>query len=235
MRRADRLFQLIQFLRGQRGVTTAQAIAEALEVSVRTIYRDVADLIGSGVPIEGEPGVGYLLRSGYDLPPLMFEVEEIEAIVLGAKIVSSWGDPALAAAAERALDKVEAVLPDRLRDELMETALFAPPTRLREPFTVDLAALRRAVRARHKIHFRYSNEQGNASERTVRPLGLAFYGPVWLLFAWCELRIDFRAFRVDRMEDASVLDESFKDERGKGILDYLKRAGADVRQLRRPR
>ena len=226
MRRADRLFRLIQLLRGQRGVTTAQMIAEALEVSVRTVYRDVADLVGSGVPIEGEPGVGYLLRSGYDLPPLMFEVEEIEAIVLGAQIISSWGDPALAAAAERALDKVEAVLPDRLRRELLDTALFAPPSRMRMPFSADLAALRRAVRARTKVHLHYADEQGRRSERVVRPLGLAFYGPVWLLLAWCELRVDFRAFRVDRMATATVLQDTFKDERGKGILDYLKRSKA---------
>lgn len=232
MRRADRLFQLIQFLRGQRGVTTAQAIAEVLEVSVRTVYRDVADLIGSGVPIEGEPGVGYLMRSGYDLPPLMFEVEEIEAIVLGAQIVTSWGDPALAAAAGRALDKVEAVLPERLRGELLNTALFAPPSRMRTPFTVDLAALRRAVRARNKVHFRYQDEQTRPSERTVRPLGIAFYGPVWLLLAWCELRVDFRAFRVDRMADAVVLADSFVEERGKTIVDYLKREGGDARNLR---
>ncbi|MFQ5974127.1 MAG: helix-turn-helix transcriptional regulator, partial [Alphaproteobacteria bacterium] len=176
MRRADRLFQLIQELRGRRGVTTGRDLAEALEVSVRTIYRDVADLMASGVPIEGEPGIGYMLRGGFDLPPLMFDVEEIEALVLGGEIVSRWGDPELATAARRALDKIATVLPDRLRDELLETALFAPPTRAQTPFTVDLAQLRRAIRSRSKIHFSYSDEHGNRTTRAVRPLGLAFYG-----------------------------------------------------------
>ncbi len=232
MRRADRLFRLIQFLRTRRHAATASDIAATLEVSVRTVYRDVADLMASGVPIDGEPGVGYLMRSGYDLPPLMFDVEEIEALVLGAKIVSQWSDPELAAAAGRALDKITAALPDRLRGELLNTALFAPPSRMRLAFSADLGALRRAVRKRNKVYFCYVNEQGKQSDRTVWPLGLAFYGPVWILMSWCELRDDFRTFRIDRMTDAQILADSYADEPGKTICDYLKNQGADISDLR---
>ena len=221
MRRADRLFQLIQYLRGRGGVVTAQAIADNLEVSVRTVYRDVADLVASGVPIDGERGVGYMLRSGFDLPPLMFDVEEIEALVLGAAIVKHWSDDGLAAAARRAVSKIEAVLPEHRRAQLLETALFAPPTSVREPISVDLAALRRAIRGAAKIRFSYTDQYGSESERVVRPLGLAFYGPIWLLMAWCELRDDFRTFRVDRIAAADVLPETFAPEPGKTIDDYL--------------
>ena len=235
MRRADRLFRLIQYLRGRRRATTARDIADALEVSVRTVYRDIADLAASGVPIDGEAGVGYVLRGGFDLPPLMFDVEEIEALVLGVQIVGRWGDPGLAAAARRIQEKVEAVLPENLRDELMDTPLFAPPTRAQVPFSVDLAGLRHAIRDRRKVQFSYTNEQGRSSTRTVRPLGLAFYGPVWLFMAWCELRDDFRAFRVDRMTDAVVRDEIFMHEDGKRITDYIAReeaAAATYRKIR---
>lgn len=234
MRRADRLFRLIQFLRARSQAATAAHIAQALEVSVRTVYRDVADLVGSGVPIDGEPGVGYLLRGGYDLPPLMFDVEEIEALVLGAEIVSRWSDPELAGAARRSLDKIAAALPERLRAELLNTALFAPPSRNRLPFSADLGALRRAVRQRSKVQFCYVNEQEKQSQRTVRPLGLAFHGPVWILMSWCELRQDFRTFRIDRMTQAEILDENFAHEPGKTIRDYFKNQGTAPSGLRAP-
>jgi len=232
MRRADRLFRLIQYLRTRSQAATAADIAGTLEVSVRTIYRDVADLVGSGVPIDGEPGVGYLLRGDYDLPPLMFDVEEIEALVLGAEIVSRWSDPELAGAARRALDKITAALPERLRSELLNTALFAPPSRNRLPFTADLGALRRAVRQCEKVRFCYINEQEKRSERTVRPLGLAFYGPVWILMSWCELRRDFRTFRVDRMTQARVLADIFAHEPGKTIRDYFEDRGTELSDMR---
>ena len=232
MRRADRLFRLIQYLRTRSRATTAAQIARTLEVSVRTVYRDVADLVASGVPIDGEPGVGYLLRGDYDLPPLMFHVEEIEALVLGAEIVSRWSDPDLAGAARRALDKITAALPERLRGELSNTALFAPPSRNRLPFTADLGALRRAVRQGNKVRFCYVNEREERSQRTVRPLGLAFYGPVWILMSWCELRRDFRTFRIDRMSRAQVLAERFAQEPGKTIGDYFSSQGTEISDMR---
>ena len=225
MRRADRLFQLIQALRRRRRLTTARDLAEELEVSVRTIYRDVADLVGSGVPIEGEAGLGYLLRDGYDLPPLMFTLEEIEAIVLGAKIVGSWGDERLGRAAENALSKIEHALPERQRKQFRDTALFAPGDHYRAEIHIDLAGLRGAVRESRKLSIAYTDGGGEPTRRTVWPLALAFYGPVWLLVAWCELRQDFRSFRVDRMEEAAVLDDRYAAQPGRRLVDFLARQG----------
>jgi len=220
MRRADRLFQIVQELR-RRKLVTARQLAEALEVSERTIYRDIKDLAGSGVPIEGEAGVGYVLQRGYDLPPLMFTEEEIEALVLGARIIESWADAALAKAAADVVAKVEAVLPESLRDHVSRTPLSAPADHRAAPLSVDAGAIRAALRNRRKLHFHYCNAEGRASERTVRPLALAFYGPVWLLIAWCELRDDFRAFRLDRMREMTVLEARFAEERGKTLHDFV--------------
>ena len=203
MRRADRLFEIIQFMR-RKDLTRARDLSDALEVSERTIYRDIQDLIASGVPIEGEAGVGYVLKAGFDLPPLMFKEQEIEALVLGARIVASWADPELAAAASNVIAKVQAVIPDRLRDYMANTALLAPPHHYMEPITFDMAELRRALRSQLKVHFRYRDALAEASERTVRPLCLAYFGPVWLLSAWCELRDDFRTFRLDRIDGFDV-------------------------------
>ena len=225
MRRADRLFEIIQLLR-RRKLTRARDLAEKLEVSERTIYRDVRDLMASGVPIDGEAGVGYMLRGGFDLPPLMFDEQEIEALVMGARIVESWGDPELAEAAGNVITKVETVLPDRLRSLMEETALLAPENHFAEPISVDPGALRRAVRTRHKVHFAYLDLKERQTERSARPLALAFYGPVWLLSAWCELRDDFRSFRVDRMSSLTVLEETFRNEPGKTLRDLLTRDSA---------
>ncbi len=224
MRRADRLFDIIQVLR-RRKLTTARQLAESLEVSERTIYRDIRDLMGSGVPIDGEAGVGYVLRRGFDLPPLMLTPTEIEALVLGARIVASAGDAELAAAAEDALVKVEAVLPDRLRDLAETTPLYAAIGRETPRSGVDMAALRSALRHRRKIRFGYVKLNGETTHRTVRPLCLVYYGPIWLLVAWCELRIDFRSFRIDRIADPEILDETFAPEPGKRLGDYLLTVG----------
>jgi predicted DNA-binding transcriptional regulator YafY len=224
VRRADRLFEIIQFLRRNgSGTTRARDLSEALEVSERTIYRDIRDLMASGVPIEGEAGVGYVLRAGFDMPPLMFKEQEIEALVLGARIVESWGDRELANAASDVIAKVEAVIPDRLRDYMANTALLAPENHFMEPVKFDLAEMRHAVRHRLKVHFRYSDVVGKPSERTVRPLSLAYFGPIWLLAAWCELRQDFRTFRLDRIEDFTVETDRFSHEPGKTLHDFLKR------------
>ena len=195
MRRADRLFEIIQYLR-RRKLARAQDLAERLEVSERTIYRDMRDLMISGVPIDGEAGVGYALRTGFDLPPLMFDEQEIEALALGARIVESWADPVLAEAAGNVIAKVEAVVPERLRRHLADATLLAPADHRAEPIAIDPAALRWAVRDRRKVHFAYRDGSERATVRTVRPLALSFYGPVWLLVAWCELRDDFRSFRL---------------------------------------
>jgi predicted DNA-binding transcriptional regulator YafY len=225
MRRADRLFEIIQLMRrNASGPTRARDLSEALEVSERTIYRDIRDLMTSGVPIEGEAGVGYVLRAGFDLPPLMFKEQEIEALVLGARIVESWGDAQLAEAASHVIAKVEAVIPDRLRDYMANTALLAPAQHFMEPVRFDLAELRHALRNHLKVRFRYTDVIGQGSERTVRPLSLAYFGPVWLLAAWCELRTDFRTFRLDRIEGFAVDATRFGNEPGKTLHDFLKRS-----------
>ena len=228
MRRADRLFEIIQFMR-RKDLTRARDLSDALEVSERTIYRDIQDLIASGVPIEGEAGVGYVLKAGFDLPPLMFKEQEIEALVLGARIVASWAEPELAAAASNVIAKVQAVIPDRLRDYMANTALVAPPHHYMEPITFDMAELRRALRSQLKVHFRYRDALAEASERTVRPICLAYFGPVWLLSAWCELRDDFRTFRLDRIDGFAVPGDKFRLEAGKTLHDFLKREQAWTR------
>lgn len=223
MRRADRLFQIVQILRGRR-LTTARHLAERLCVSERTVYRDVRDLIASGVPVEGEAGVGYRLR-GFDLPPLMFTREEVEALVLGARIVQSWTDPELAGAAAEALGKIEAALP-RDRSHLVQgTPLFAPEEHFRVEITIDLAVLRQAVREQRRLRFDYTDAGGVPTVRTVRSLALSFYGPIWLLAGWCELREGFRTFRLDRMRDLAVL-ERVPPEPGRTLQDFLVAVGS---------
>jgi len=204
VRRADRLFEIIQFMR-RKDLVRARDLSEQLEVSERTIYRDIQDLVASGVPIEGEAGVGYVLKAGFDLPPLMFNEQEIEALVLGARIVESWADAELATAASNVIAKIEAVIPDRLRTYMANTALLAPSHHYMEPIAFNMAELRRALRSQLKVHFCYRDAAAESSERTVRPLCLAYFGPVWLLSAWCELREGFRHFRTDRI---TVLENS---------------------------
>ncbi len=228
MRRADRLFQIIQLLRGRRRAVTARWLAEQLEVSERTVYRDVRDLMSSGTPIEGEAGVGYQLRRDYDLPPLMFDAEEIEALVFGARIVRRHGDERLAKAADQVISKVQAVLPKRLRPLVRQTKLFA--LRFGDEDEADsetLSAVRRAAAQQKKLRLDYEKPDGETSTRVVRPLGLFFWGRTWTLTAWCELRTDFRTFRVDRMQKAVLLDESFTEEEGKTLKDYLSRFGGE--------
>jgi predicted DNA-binding transcriptional regulator YafY len=208
MRRADRLFRLVHFLRARRFATSEQ-IARELAVSKRTVYRDVADLQGSGVPIRGEAGVGYRLERGYELAPLIFTSDELAGLVLGARIVAAWGDPDLAAAVASAMTKVEAVLPEALRRIVLETPLFAPGRPWASAMAGEVALLRRAIGERRFVHFKYGREDGTESERDARPLGLYFWGRKWTLAAWCELRADYRSFRPDRMRDLVLLDRSF--------------------------
>lgn len=212
----------------RRRVTTAERLASELEVSPRTIYRDIRDLMGSGVPIEAEPGVGYMLRH-YDLPPLMFTQNELEALVLGASIVESWADADLAKSAREALEKLEAAMPDGKHRLVQETPLFAPRDHFREEVRIDLAAIRGAIRDGRKLRLGYIDASGARTERIVRPLALAFYGPIWLLCAWCETRCDFRTFRPDRIESIEVNGDAFKPEPGKTLRDFLDRMSRDER------
>jgi predicted DNA-binding transcriptional regulator YafY len=220
MRRADRLFRIVERLR-RRGPVTAAALAEHLEVSARTVYRDVQDLIASGVPILGEAGVGYALQRGFDLPPLMFNEDEIEALVLGARIVESRADPALARAARDVLAKVEAVLPARLRERLDGAALFAPNF-VAKPAGESLTQLRGAIRLRRKVAFAYRDQSGSETRRTVQPLGVFYWGATWSLGAWCELRAGFRNFRTDRIDGLAVLEEAFEPQPGRTLRDFFR-------------
>ena len=219
MRRADRLFQIVQHLRGGR-LTTARVLSEKLEVSERTIYRDIADLIGTGVPIEGEAGVGYIMREGFDLPPLMFTRDEIVALVAGARLLKAWGGAAMAAAAEEAVVKIGAVLPPeaRARAAAVQVHAFQMPEP-DDPTRGLLDRIEQATDRRIALRFEYRDESGQATERTVRPLGLWFWGKVWTLVAWCELRDDFRMFRVDRIGSMSE-GERFREERGKSLATF---------------
>ncbi|MEW5881740.1 MAG: YafY family protein [Pseudomonadota bacterium] len=222
MRRADRLFEIVQYLRGRR-LTTAAQLAQWLEVSERTIYRDIADLAASGVPIDGEAGVGYRIRADFDLPPLMFEFDEIDALAIGARFVESWAGPALAGGARSALAKIAAALPNDKRAALESSRLFAPD------FFVDpkpgerLEILRRAIGAHRVVELDYRDAAGRATRRRVWPLGIFFWGDAWSLGAWCELRGDFRNFRLDRVTRLAALDDRFPNESGRRLPDYLRR------------
>jgi predicted DNA-binding transcriptional regulator YafY len=225
MRRADRLFLLIHALRGRRHAITAQRLAETLEVSLRTIYRDVADLQRSGVPIEGEAGVGYLLRKGSDIPPLMFTPDELEALVVGTRFVRAFGGVRLGRGATAALLKIEAVLPPELQARSRRTRIFAPEVdRLENSGLID--TLYEAVTEAHVLRVDYRDESGRGSLREIEPLCLAFWGGSWTLGAWCRLRGAFRNFRPDRIVSYDATGETFADSRERGLDAYLAEWGA---------
>lgn len=220
MRRADRLFQIIQFLRSRR-LTTAKWLAQQLEVSERTIYRDVRDLVLTGVQIEGEAGVGYALRKGYDLPPLMFNQEELTSLALGARIVQSWGDTKLAKAADQVLSKVESVLPKELQDSMSAIPIFSPMTGLSALTSNYLQQIRQATDEKRKLELAYIRMDGTYSERTIWPLGLFYWGATWTCGGWCELRGGFRNFRVDRIKSLQVSQTHYPNEHGRTLEDFF--------------
>jgi predicted DNA-binding transcriptional regulator YafY len=220
MRRADRLFQIVQYLRGRR-LTTAAQLAAWLAVSERTVYRDVRDLSLSGVPVEGEAGVGYRLSKGFDLPPIMFTMDEVHALVAGARMVEAWGGPALAVSSRSAIEKIAQALPASRRNDVERTPLFAPGFHVRAGAGSELEAIRQAILSRHKLRLTYVDSRDQGSERVIRPLGLAFWGTTWTVAAWCESRAGFRNFRLDRIRRLQPLDETFKDEPGTRLEDFL--------------
>ena len=208
MRRADRLFQIIQILRRSTRPVTAAALAEELEVSKRTVYRDVADLVGQRVPIEGEPGFGYLLAADYDMPPLMLTPDEIEAVMLGAQWVAGRSDRSLANAARDVIAKIAAVVPEHLRPLIIEFSVGVRPTLAEPTESIDPSSLRSAIRQGRKLRLRYRSEAGLETERRVWPVILGYAETSRMLVAWCELRQGFRHFRTDRMIEVETLDES---------------------------
>ncbi len=226
MRRAERLLQIIQVLRRHRRPVTAARIAAELEVSERTIYRDIVALQADRVPVRGEAGIGYVLDDGFDLPPLMFDADEIEAVILGLRWVERRGDRDLARAARDVVAKVGAVLPQRLKPLLFDASLFIPPSWSAVSDGVDVGDMREAIRLGHKVRLTYRDKNGVATERTIWPLGVAYFDAVRLVIGWCELRVAFRHFRTDRIDAMQLLGETYPGRR----IALLKQWQAEIRK-----
>ncbi len=224
MRRADRLFEIVQLIRGRR-LSTAEWLANRLEVSVRTVYRDIADLQAQGVPIEGEAGVGYRMRAGFDLPPLMFTRQEAQALVASVRVAGQWLDATTAAHGESALSKILAVLPAAARAAAESLALYVPAIESRATERERLGIVQTAIERHQILDIIYVDLAEERSRRCVRPLCTAYWGAVWTMVSWCELRGDFRSFRLDRLERIEPLERRFVDEPGRTLADF--RRGID--------
>ncbi|MGN6515999.1 MAG: helix-turn-helix transcriptional regulator [Rhizomicrobium sp.] len=234
MRRADRLFRIIQILRRKKRPATANEIAEELEISLRTCYRDIAQLMADRVPIRGEAGIGYVLEGGFDMPPLMLTPDEIEAAMLGAQWVSGRADPVLARAANDLIAKIGVVIPEHLRPLLMEPALAAnsarPPA---PPDTIDIARVRTAIRAQGKIALLYRDEKNDETRRIVWPIAVSYWEAARLIVAWCELRNGFRHFRCDRVLGAEFLEARYSTSRAKLRAQWKKEMDDSCERRRR--
>ena len=223
-----RLFAIIDTLRRHRRPVTADALAAEQGVSVRTLYRDIQTLIALGAPVEGEAGVGYVLRAGFFLPPLMFSSEELEALVLGARWVAGRQDGSLSRAAGLALAKIAAASPDELKRRIDEAGLWPVNSRWRETDAPLLATVREAMRAEKVLHIDYADETGKATERSIWPAALAYYEDKQIIAAWCLLRQDFRSFRIDRIAAARIGNEGFGRRRAVLMADWWRQSGLDA-------
>jgi len=230
VRRAERLFQIIQILRGARGPVTADAMARELETSKRTVYRDVAELLAQRVPIQGEAGMGYVLDRSFDMPPLMLTPDEIEAAVLGGRLVIERADPALSRAARDLVAKIGAVIPDHLRPFLLEPVLMTPPRTGPQPDAIDMIRVREAIRTQQKIALCYSDEAGARTERIIWPIAVGYFETVRLIAGWCELREGFRNFRTDRVVEADFTEDRYPGRRA--VLMQRWREEMNVRGVR---
>ena len=214
MSRTQRLFDLIQILRRHRYPVTGKQLADELDVSLRTLYRDIATLQAQGAPIEGEPGLGYVLRPGFMLPPLMFSEEEIEALVLGSRWVARRADKKLRLAATNVLAKISAVLPEDLRHQLEFSGLLIGPVKTAiENDDEKEALIRHAIRREYKLQMTYIDVKGDESQRLIWPLALGFFEEIHVVVAWCELRLDFRHFRTDRIAKLTQLETRYPQRR----------------------
>ena len=220
MSRAQRLLDLIQALRGYRRPVSGATLAEALGISLRTVYRDIETLKAQGAHIDGEPGVGYVLRPGFMLPPLMFSEEEIEAIVLGSRWVADRADPALGAAARNALAKIAAVLPQDLKVSLDTSSLLVGPGNAVAAGDAELPTIRLAIRTERKLRILYVDGRGRDSKRTIWPFALAFFDRVRVVVAWCEIREGFRHFRTDRISKVQFVDKRYPRRRQVLLKDW---------------
>ncbi len=221
MRRADRLMKITHFLRQKRHAVTAQQVAEYFGICKRTVYRDIQCLMDAGAPIRGEAGVGYTIDKHYYLPPIAFDADELEAIGLGISMVRQWTDKKFADKADSAFEKIQAVLPASLQGELKQITTYAVPTQPPVPWRISFSEVREHIRKRRKIHIIYIDENKKQTTRTLHPLALFFFNPVWLLAGWCEKRQDFRNFRLDRIQSLTINEEIFKDEQHKNLSAYL--------------
>ena len=222
MRRADRLFQIVQHLRSGRLITAAE-LGEHLEVSQRTIYRDIADLQTSGIPIDGEAGVGYVLNSGFDLPPLMFTRDEVVSLIAGARLIQAWGGATMARAALQALEKIESVLPDPIREQTQQVEIHAIANQITPDVRRRIDELEQAVQARQRLKLKYADAKSEESSRIIWPLGLWFWGKVWTLVAWCELRNDFRMFRIDRIVELTPSGATYPIDPRKSLREFYRK------------
>jgi predicted DNA-binding transcriptional regulator YafY len=225
MRKAERLNEIVHYLRRMHHAVTAQTLAVHFEVSTRTMYRDIQDLQDNGVPILGEAGVGYMIDKHYHLPPVMFDADEIEAIALGISMVRNWTDQSFAQKAESAYRKIQATLSAQMLHELTQISTFSAPSHYKIPWEISFTEVRECIRRKQFVTFIYLDLNEKQSERTIRPLALTSFSPVWLLTGWCELRQDFRNFRIDRISQFRQLDKRFKDETSKSLQAYLKLLG----------
>ncbi|MGF1764123.1 helix-turn-helix transcriptional regulator [Aliivibrio kagoshimensis] len=221
MSKSERLFELLTFLRSRRFAVTAKELATSMEVSERTIYRDIQSLILSGVPIDGEAGVGYLLKAGSHLPPLMFTEDEIVALELGMRMVKAWSDNDLAKASDSASRKIQSILPDHLKKRIEDLPLIVPDFHNNSDTSMKNGLIRQAIDANRQVYIEYQKENKEQSQRKVSPLGLVFWGKQWTLVAWCELRDEYRSFRVDRITELQPLNISFQTSEIKSLKHYL--------------
>lgn len=231
MSRAERLLDLVQLLRRHRRPVSGRRLADELGVSIRTLYRDIVTLQGQGAPIEGEPGLGYVLKPGFMLPPLMFGEDEIEALLLGSRWVADRADGPLALAARDAMAKIVAVLPPDLTRRVDDAVLLLGPGRkIAAGDAIDLALVRRAIRSERRAQIAYGDGQGRTSERIIWPLALSFFDHARVLVAWCELRQDFRHFRADRILRFAPLEERYPQRRAALLKAWREKEGIPLPQ-----
>lgn len=221
-RRADRLFQIVQILRGRR-LTTAALLAERLEVSERTIYRDIRDLSLSGVPVEGKAGSGYRLMAGFDLPPLMLTHRESEALIAAIRLLTTWGGDSLSRELASAQEKVLAILPEESRRKAEQARIFAPDFGTQPHSRSAFDLIHRAISGQQVLALHYRDEAGQLSWREVQPLGMYFWGEYWLLVAWCERRDDYRCFRLDRCLQITMTERRFCESAERSLADFLRK------------
>ncbi len=221
MAKADRLLKIITLLKGRRTVITARQLAEVVETSERTIYRDIQVLLDTGFPVEGEAGVGYRLQPGFEIPPIMFTAEQLLAVQLGLKMAQGWSDKELAIAAEQARIKIEAVIPERLKQTCQQNSLLVTKHYLKTEAASHSLTIRKAIHDKYFITLYYQRADGENSIRTVRPLGLVYWGQKWTLIAWCQLRQDYREFRLDRIQKLKVSTEKFLLDKTINLENYL--------------